>query len=87
MVQTPGHGSDQGNIYSSNDDQGRVYQNGQFHERGSCAGAWLHKSYSVNALFLVKSSSVLLSIDQTNRVYSKDNSGRVYQNGKFHNAK
>ena len=39
-----------------------VYQNCKFHEpwgRGSCARAWLYKSYSENALFLLKSFSLL----------------------------
>ena len=39
----------------TNDDQGRVYQNFTFHNYqgwGSCARAWLYKSYSENALFL-----------------------------------
>ena len=46
-----------------------------------------HMSYSRNALFLIKTSSLLMGIDQTNWVYSNDNEGRVYQNCKFHDPR
>ena len=52
-------------------------------DRGSCARVWSYKSYVENALFLLKSSSLLRSIDQTNQVCSNDDHGRVYQNCKF----
>ena len=55
--------------------------------QGFFAGAWPHKSYSENALFLWKSSSLLPGIDQTNSVlYSSDDQGSLYmyQNCKFH---
>ena len=63
--------------------RGRVYQNCKFHDprgRGSCSRVWQYtcKSYSENALFLLKSSSLLPGIDQTNYVYSIDDQGRVY---------
>ena len=38
------------------------------------------KSYSENASFLWKSSSLLLEIDQTNWVHGNDDQGMVYQN-------
>ena len=44
-----------------------------------CARAWPFKSYSENALFLFKSSSLLPGINQTNYVYRNDDQGRVYQ--------
>ena len=43
-----------------------------------------NKSYSENALFLEKSSSLPLGKDQTIRICSDDVQGRVYQNSKFH---
>ena len=73
-------GIDQTNQVCSNDDQGRVYQNCKFHDprgRGSCARVWPYKSWSKNALFLKKSSSLLPGIDQTNQVGSNDDQGRV----------
>ena len=54
----------QTNWVYSNDEQERVYQNCKCYG-GSCANAWPYKSYSVNALFLQKSSSLLPDIDQT----------------------
>ena len=48
-------GIDQTKYVYSNDDQGRVYQNCNYHEpgdRGSYARMWPYKSYSENALFL-----------------------------------
>ena len=41
-------------FHQSNDDEGGVYQNCKFHHpgQGFFAGAWPHKSYSENALFL-----------------------------------
>ena len=65
----------------SNDDQGKVYKiiNYKFHDpqcRGSCARTLPYKSYSENALFLLK-SSILRDIDQTNCVYFDDDQGRV----------
>ena len=62
-------GIDQTNQVCSNDDQGRVYQNCKFHDprgRGSCARVWPYKLYSENALFFLKSSSLLPGINQTN---------------------
>ena len=50
----------------------------------SCARVWPYKSYSENALFLEKSSSLFPGKDQTNQVCSSDDQGRVYQNCKFH---
>ena len=50
----------------------------------SCARVWPYKSYSENALFLEKSSSLPLGKDQTIRICSDDDQGRVYQNSKFH---
>ena len=47
-------------IYS-NDEQGRVFQNGSHDPRGRSARAWQHKSYSENAIFR--------GIFQTNKVY------------------
>ena len=73
----------------SYDDQGRVYQNCKFHDpwgRGSCASALSYKSYSETALFLLKSSSLLPGIDQTNQVCSYDDQARVYQNCKFNKS-
>ena len=64
-----------------------MYQNCKYHDpwgRGSCARAWPYKSYSENALFLLKSSPLLPCIDQTNQVCSNDDQGRVYQKFKFH---
>ena len=55
-------GIDQTNLVYSNDDHGKVHQNCKFHDprgRGSCARAWPYKSYSENALFFLKSSSLL----------------------------
>ena len=49
-----------------------------------------YKLYSENDLFLLNSSSLLLGIDQKNmkkEYSSKDDSGRVYQNCKFHDTK
>ena len=61
---------DKKNKIYSNDDQGRVFQNCKFHDpggRGSCVRVWSYKSYSKkNALILLKSSSLLPGIDQTN---------------------
>ena len=51
--------------------------------RNSCARVWPYKSYSENALFLKKSSSVLPGMDETNAVYSDDDKGRVYPNYNF----
>ena len=59
----------------------------KFHDpwgRGSCARVWPYKSYSENALFLLKSSSLLPGIGQTNQVCSNDDQGEIYQNCKFH---
>ena len=56
--------------------------------RGFCARVWPYKSYSENALFLLKSSSLLPGIDQTNYVYSIiEDQGRVYLNCKFHDPR
>ena len=65
------------------------HQNCKFHDpqgRGYFATSWPYKSYSENVLYLWKASSLLLSIDQTNLIYSNDidDQGRVYQNCKFH---
>ena len=59
------HRSD--NKVYSNDDQGRVYQKFKFHDtrgRGSCDRVWPYKSYSENALFFLKSSSLPPGIDK-----------------------
>ena len=75
-------GIDQTNQVCSNDDQGRVYQNCKFHDprgRGSYARAWPYKSFSENALFLLKSTSLFPGIDQTNQVCSNYVQVRVYQ--------
>ena len=48
-------GKNQTNQVCRYDDQGRVYQHCKFHDpwgRGSCARAWLYKSYNETALFL-----------------------------------
>ena len=86
IFSTPRHRSNK--LVFSNDDQGRVFQNCKFHDpqgRGFCARVWPYKSYSENALFLLKSSSLLPGIDQTNYVYSIiEDQGRVYLNCKFH---
>ena len=69
IFSTPRHGPYK--LMYSNDDQGRVYQNCTFHDprgRGSCAGAWSYKSYNKNALFLLKSFSLLKGIEQTNQL-------------------
>ena len=52
-------------VYTSNDDQGRIYKNCKFLDqwcRVSCGKAWPYKSCSENALFLLKYSQ-LLDID------------------------
>ena len=62
---TPRHGSHLISTYS-NDDQGRVYVNYKFHDplvRGSYARVLPYKSCSENALFLEKSSSLVLGIN------------------------
>ena len=51
---------------------------------GGYARARPYKSHSENALFLLKSSSLLPGIDQTNQVCYNDDQGSVYQNCKFH---
>ena len=48
--------------------------------QGSCARAWLYKSSSENALFLLKK---YLLYSPRHLVYSNDEQGRVYQNCKF----
>ena len=51
------------------------YQNYKFHDpegRDSCTRVWPYKSFSENALFLRKSSSLLPGIDQTTEEYSND---------------
>ena len=52
---------------------------------GSCSRAWLYiKSYSENALFFFKFSSLLPGINQTKYLNSIDDQGRVYQNWNFY---
>ena len=78
-------GTDQKNWGHSYDVQGRVNQNCKFHDpqgRDSCVMAWPKKSYSENALFLLK-FSLHSGIDQTNWEYRNDDQGRVYQNCKI----
>ena len=74
--------TDHTNEVCSNEDHGRVYQNSKCYDplcRGSCARAWPYKSYSENALFLLKIFfSTLPGLDQTNLVYNIDDQGRVY---------
>ena len=46
-------------------------KNCKFHEprgRGSCARAWLYKSYSENALFYLRTFTLFLGIGQINGV-------------------
>lgn len=51
--------------------------------KDSFARMWPYKS-SVNSLFPLKSSFILLCIDETNWIHSNYNWGRVYQNWKFY---
>ena len=44
---------------------------------------WPYKLYSENALFFLKSSSLLPGIDQTNQVCGNDDQGKVYKNCRF----
>ena len=53
--------------------------------RDSYSQAWSYKSYSENAFPLKKSFSLLSGIDETNKVYSYNDQGSVYQNCKFYN--
>ena len=58
---------DHTNWVYNNNDQERVYQNSKFYDpRGMvcCAREWTNKSYSKNALFFKKKSSLLLSINR-----------------------
>ena len=81
-------GIDQTNQVCNNDDQGRKYQNCNFHDlwdRHSCARMWSYKSYSENALFEKKEKKYLpQGIDQTNQVCSNHDHGMVYQNSNVH---
>ena len=68
LLSTPKHRSDKLDFYS-NDSQGRVYQNCNFHDprgRGFCARVWLYKSVVKMHYFFKNLSPLLPGIEQTN---------------------
>ena len=57
-------------------------------DSGSCARAWPYiKLYSENALFYLKSSSLLPGINQTIYLYSYDDLGKVHQSCNFYDPR
>ena len=69
-----------------NNDQRSICHNCKIHEYldgNSYAKVWPCKSYSENALLILK-ASLFQGINQTNWGYSNDDQGKVYQNFKLH---